>query len=87
MGIDRAEMARRVEEYKSSGQSVTEYCRQRGYHTARFYNWRKLTESSITQIGFARIQTGVKVTVEISDRMKLIDLPIESLRAVLRELE
>jgi transposase-like protein len=86
MGIDRAEMLRRVAEYKASGKGVSEYCREHDYSPTRFYNWRKLVGGREPKVGFARVQTGVKVTVELAGGVKLIDLPIESLQAVLREL-
>ena len=88
MGIDRAEMSRRVSEFKSSGKSVIEYCQEHGYHPTRFYNWKKLTEGAVVKDkpNFARVQTGIKVTVELSGGVRLIDLPIESLAAVLKEV-
>lgn len=86
MGVDRAEMLRRVKEFETSGKGVAEYCREHDYSPTRFYNWRKLVGNLDSTAGFARVQTGVKVTVELPGGVRLIDLPIESLSAVLREI-
>jgi transposase-like protein len=86
MGVDRAEMLRRVKEFETSGKGVTEYCREHDYSPTRFYNWRKLVGNSVVRTGFARVQTGVKVTIEVSGGVRLVDLPIESLAAVLKEI-
>jgi hypothetical protein len=79
-------MARRVAECAKSGKSISGYCRERGYDAKRFYTWKKVTEATNKQSGFVKVQTGLTVTLDLGAGVQLIDLPIESLSAVLKEI-
>ena len=84
----RLERERLLAEQKQSGQSIAEFCRARGIDPQLLYEYRK-RQASKQQVGgsFARVQTGTAVTLELPGSGIRISTALESLRAVLRELE
>ena len=91
----KEERAAILEESKMSGQSIAEFCRGRGLEPKRLYHWvrqerdgggaTEKKKSAVTP-GFARVQTGVTVSLELRSGLRLT-VAVEGLRAVLRELE
>lgn len=91
----KEERAAILEESKMSGQSIAEFCRGRGLEPKRLYHWTRqerevkskgLKENVATTTGFAQVQTGVTVSLELRSGLRLT-VAVEGLRAVLRELE
>lgn len=88
------ERAALLREQVTSGQSVAEFCRERGIDSKRMYIWRKREDRAASQLvkpaervdKFHRVQTGTVVSIELSAGLKL-KVPLESLNSVLSELE
>lgn len=81
--MKQKEIERLVQEQVESGSGVPEFCRSRGLREKTFYVWRQRVKDSGRR--FARVQTGVTVSVELPEGIKL-QVPLESLQLVLSEL-
>ena len=84
MKYGRKDIERLVTEQNDSGLSVPEFCGSRGLREKTFYVWRQRVKRSVPK--FARVQTGVMVSVELEQGIKL-QVPLESLGMVLTELK
>ncbi|MBX7144687.1 MAG: hypothetical protein K1X79_09575 [Oligoflexia bacterium] len=72
-----------VEEQKSSGQSVPEFCASRGLSAKNFYVWRQRT--SQRQEKFAPVLSGKRIELELSSGA-CIKVAKEDLKVVLEAL-
>jgi transposase-like protein len=72
-----------VKQQGESGVSVPEFCRSQGLSEKTFYVWRQRVKESSNK--FARVQTGITVTLELPEGLKL-QVPLESLKLVIAEL-
>ena len=80
-----------VAEQKSSGLSISEFCREREIRPNNFYNWRsKLSEPNgamavARKEQFAKVETQSRVSLELENGVKL-KVAVQDLRAVLMAL-
>lgn len=77
-----SEIERHLDEQRRTGKSAAAYCRERGIQIGKFYSWKKRKKE--VSPGFARVQTDITVQIEIG-AVKL-HVPLETLNAVLSEL-
>lgn len=78
----KSERAEILAGFKSSGLSAAEYARQRGLRVEALYRWQ--AEERRPTGEFSWVQTVVVVEVQVPG--VLIKVPLESLRAVIKEL-
>lgn len=85
MGIEvsREQLLR---EQERSGKSIVGFSGERGIDPKMLYEQRRLRRRRKAAPTFVRVPLGITVTVELQSGIKLTH-PLESLNAVLRELE
>ena len=77
-----SEIEQHLSEQVRSGKSAAAYCQERGIQIGKFYGWKKRKKE--VPSGFARVQTGITVQIEIGTAK--LHVPLEALNAVLSEL-
>ena len=91
----KEERAAIVGEWRRSRQTIAEFSRSRGLEPKRLYHWTRQERETVPKVlrenepataCFARVQTGVTVSLELQSGLRLT-VAVEGLRAVLRELE
>ena len=85
MGIE-ANREQLLREQEQSGKSIVGFSRERGIDPKVLYEQRRLRRRRKAAPTFVRVPLGVTVTLDLQSGIKLT-LPLESLNAVLRELE
>lgn len=83
-GMNRSEKERLLVEQAESGKSIASFSRERGMDPQVLYEFRK-RRNKPEIASFARVQTGVVLQIELGSGIKL-NVPLESLNAVLKEL-
>ena len=78
--MTREEWQKVIVEQAASGQSALRFCRERGISDSALSYWRKkLTAGAAQAAGFARVETGVLIAVELPGgktvRVGRTDLP------------
>ena len=79
-GVD---IERHLDEQQRSGKNVASYCSENGIPVSKFYSWKQRKIKPAT--GFARVLTNVTVEIEVGAAK--LHVHLESLNAVLSELE
>lgn len=77
------EIKRLVEAQELSGQSVPEFCRERGLGEKKFYVWRQRVKKGAGQ--FVRVESAARVSLELANG-RTIRFERELLGSVLQEL-
>lgn len=77
------EIERLVKEQENSGETAAEFCARRGLNRKHFYVWRQRVHERGE--GFARVQCGKKIELELSSGTK-VRVAAEDLKVVLEAL-
>jgi hypothetical protein len=65
----RADWQKRLEEWKTSGKTVTQWCQEKGIYKAAFYHWKKkLSEQILNRNSFIELKEDRALPIELEYR-------------------